>query len=91
MHGNELAEEKHRLKKQKTLLRRVMLVGSQEDGHGHPQPLNVTVHLGDLLWTWVQPSKRLTSFSGMCMLKLGIKKQWPVENNCLDRLTTYKD
>ena len=48
----------------------------------HPNSPNVAVHLGDLLWT---------PFSGMCMLKLGSKKQWPAENNCLHRLTTYKD
>ena len=43
---------------------------------------NVAVHLGDLLQT---PSP------GMWGLKLGSKKQWPAENNCLHRLTSYKD
>ena len=45
-----------------------------------PTPPNVTVHLADLLWT--PPPK-------MWRLTLGSKKQWPVENTCLPRLTSY--
>ena len=56
------------------------MIGSQEDGDIPPQPPNMSVHIGYLLWT---PSPR------MWMLKLGSKKQWLVENNCLHRLISY--
>ena len=41
------------------------VIGSQEDGDRPPHPLNVTIHLGDLLGTWVQPRTRSTPFRGM--------------------------
>ena len=59
------------------------LISSQEDREKPPPPPpNVAIYVGDLL---------CTPFPRMWRLKLGSKKQWPVENNCLHRLTTYKD
>ena len=67
-------------------------IGSQEDGdRPPPHPPNVAVHLGDLLRTWVQPGAGPAPSAGMWSLKLGSKKQWPEDNNCLHRLTTTKD
>ena len=64
--------------------------GSQEGGD-RPAPLTVAVHLGDLLGTGVWPWASSTPSPGMWRLKLGSRKQWPEENNCLCKLTTYKD
>ena len=36
-------------------------------------------------------STKSTPAPRMWMLQLGIRKHWPAENNCLHRLTTYKD
>ena len=56
----------------------------------HPIP-NVAIHLEDQLPTWVWTCSRFILSPGMWMLKLGSKIQWLVENQCLHRLTTYKD
>ena len=59
------------------------MIGSQEDrDRPPPHPQNVAVDLGELQWT---PSP------GMWMLKLGGKKRWPAEKNCLLRWTTFKN
>ena len=67
------------------------LIGSQEDGDRPPTPrmwlFTLETHWGH----GYGPAQDLHPLPGMWMLKLGSKKQRPVENTCWLRLTTYTD
>ena len=56
------------------------------EGEGGCSPWRTAVDMG----TAQHQTTKLTPFPGMWRFKLGSKNQWPLENNCLHRLTTYK-